>query len=513
MGKKSEEGYLLALDGGTGTVRALLFSLEGERIHREMTKREYAHDPLVGEFACVFDAGSFWSTICELIRATLHKTGIFPEAILAVSATGQRFSYLFLDEGDEVLYAGPNLDARGAFIQEDIEGRLSQTYYPLTGQWPALTSALSRLLWFRQEAPDVFSRIRTVLMLNDWILHKLCGVKRSEVTAASGSGLLDVAARRWSDSILRVFDLDASLLPPLARAGEVIGEVLPGVADETGLHPGTPVVVGGADTQCALLGGGARDEDQLGIVAGTTAPVCLLMDAPYVHPEKRFWTSCHLDPSQWILEANSQWAGYVVQWMKDLLINLRETPWTDREMYEWIDKKAADTPPGCHDTFAFLGPVIMDEKNFQIVRSGVFHFPAPAHPLTASPAQASYFLRAILENIVFALRANHEQILSATSSRPRQICLTGGLTNSRLFCQILADCLDLPVFVGRIREASALGAAICAATGIGAFPDIVDAQEAMIQQEEMVEPTQENTNAYQNAYKRWREIYEKLEQI
>ena len=513
MKNRSKDGYLLALDGGTGTVRALLFSMDGQRIHRGQKKRAYAHDPLLGEFACVFDAGSLWSTICDIIRSVLRQNGIPPEAVLAVSATGQRFSYLFLDDKDEVLYAGPNLDARGAFIREDIEGRMGQAYYPLTGQWPALTSALSRLLWYRQEAPTVFGRIRSVLMLNDWMLQRLCGTKRCEVTAASASGLLDVGARQWSEKVLSTFDLDATLLPPLAPAGEVIGEVLPGVAQETGLKQGTPVVVGGADTQCALLGGGVRGEDQLGIVAGTTAPVCLLMDTPYVHPEKRFWTSCHVDAAHWVLEANGQWAGYVVEWMKDLLINLRERPCTDREMYEWIDKKARAAPPGCHDTFAFLGPVIMEEKNFQFLRPGVFHFPAPAHPLTAYPAQASHFLRAILENIVFALRANHEQIAGARPTRPGQICLTGGLSGSPLFCQILADCLDLPVFVGRIREASALGAAICAATGVGAFSSLGDAQDVIVREDAAFEPCRENTAAYQKAYERWREIYDKIEAL
>lgn len=513
MGNQSTDGYLLALDGGTGTVRALLFSMDGERVHREQKKREYAHDPLLGAFACVFDAGGLWSTICDLIRSVLHQTGVPPEAVLAVSATGQRFSYLFLDEKDEVLYAGPNLDARGAFILEDIEGRMNQAYYPVTGQWPALTSALSRLLWYRQEAPTVFARIRSVLMLNDWMLHRLCGTKCCEVTAASGSGLLDVRARQWSEKILSTFGLDPALLPPLAAPGEVIGEVLPRVAEETGLKQGIPVVVGGADTQCALLGGGVQGKDQLGIVAGTTAPVCLLMDTPYVHPEKRFWTSCHVDAAHWVLEANGQWAGYVVQWMKDLLINLRDRKWTDREMYEWMDKKAADTPPGCHDTLAFLGPVIMDEKNFKFVRPGVFHFPAPAHPLTASPAQAGCFLRAILENIVFALRANYEQILRARPTRPGEICLTGGLTNSPVFCQILADCLDLPVFVGRIREASALGAAICAATGVGAFASLADAQDAIVQEDAAFEPSPANTTAYQKAYERWRELYDKIDEL
>ncbi len=503
----------MALDGGTGTVRAVLFDLGGKRIHREKKERHYSPDPLIGDFACIFSADDFWASICRLLRETLQKTGIPPKAIRAISATGQRFSYLFLDENGEALYAGPNLDTRGAFTRADIEAQLDQDYYPLTGQWPVLTSALSRLLWFREEAPDTFSRIRTLMTLNDWILYKLCGVKCSEVTAASGSGLLDVAARQWSDRILKTFDLETNLLPSLAQAGGVIGEVLPEVAAETGLHPGTPVVVSGADTQCALLGAGVQGENQLGIVAGTTAPVCLLMDTAYVHPEKRFWTSCHLESGRWILEANSQWAGYVVQWLKDSLITLHGRPWTDLEMYEWIDRQAADASPGSHDTFAFLGPAIMDEKNFVSLRPGLFYFPPPVHPLTASPAQGTHFLRAILENIVFALRANHELLLGARSFEPEQICLTGGLTNSRLFCQILSDCMDLPVSVGRIREASALGAAICAATGIGAFPSMQGAQEEIIEREEWFEPVREHTDAYQSAYTRWREIYEKLDQL
>jgi autoinducer 2 (AI-2) kinase len=350
-------------------------------------------------------------------------------------------------------------------------------------------------------------------MLNDWVLYKLCGEIRAEVTAASASGFLDVDARQWSKRIRAAFGLDANLLPPLAVAGEVIGEVLPRAARETGLDPGTPVVVGGADTQCALLGSGLWREDQLGIVAGTTAPVCLLMDSPHVDPEKRFWTSCHLEPGSWILEANSQWAGYVLQWMKDLLVNLRERPCTDSEMYGWIEKKASETTPGSQGTLAFLGPAIMDEKRMAVVSPGVFRFPPPAHPATGSPARAGDFLRSLLENIVFALRANQERLLGSRSSRPDQVCLTGGLTHSRLFCQILSDCLALPVFVGRVREASALGAAICAATGIQAFADLADAQKAMVQKDELFEPAEQNTSVYQAVYDRWREIYERIETL
>jgi autoinducer 2 (AI-2) kinase len=131
----------------------------------------------------------------------------------------------------------------------------------------------------------------------------------------------------------------------------------------------------------------------------------------------------------------------------------------------------------------------------------------------AAPARGSDFLRALLENIAFALRANHDQLLRTKPCKPKRIYLTGGLANSRLFCQIVSDCLGLPVFVGRIREASALGAAICAAAGIRAFPDMAGAQKALVRRDEQVEPEEENAAVYQTTYERWRELYDKVGQL
>lgn len=513
MGKGSKDGYLLALDGGTGTIRALLFTLTGERIHEETTPRSYMADPLAGEHILIFDATAFWSETCRLVRDTLVAAGIRPDSVRAVSATAQRFAYVFLDDRDEVLYAGPNLDGRGFFTQERIETLLGADYFRSTGQWPPLTSALARLLWFEEHAPAVFSRIRTVLMLNDWMLYKLCGEKFTEVTAASVSGLLDISSRQWSEKICTTFGLDESLLPPILRGGEVIGKVLPRAAEETGLQPGTPVVVGGGDTQCALLGAGARAPEEVGIVAGTTAPVCLLMDCPYIARERHFWTSCHLQPNRWILESNSRWAGYVLQWMKNLLMKVREEPCADSRIYEWMERKASTAPPGSGGTLAFLGPAIAEEARYYNVPPGIFYFPPPAHPVLASPAGAGDFLRSLLENIVFALRGNHEQLLRSKPCRPGRIRLTGGVANNRLFCQILSDCLGLPVFVGRVLEASALGAAICAAAGIQAFSSLEEAQKALVHEDIQYEPREEHVAAYHTAYERWRAVYEKLDQL
>lgn len=510
---QEKEGYLLCLDAGTGSVRGILFDLKGQLIHKETRARHYIPDPSGEPLLQAFDPDTLWSNICHLIGSLILKTKIKPESILVISSTGQRFSYVFLDAMGEVLYAGPNLDPRGVFTQADIEARLGKEYYLLTGQWPPMTSALARLLWFRQEATAVFSRIRTVLMLNDWILHKLCGKNHVEVSAASASGLLEIATGQWSEGIQKAFDLDASILPPIFRSGEVLGTVLPPAASQTGLQPGTPVVVGGADTQCALLGAGLWGPDQLGVIAGTTAPVCRLMDSPCLDPEQRLWTSCHLEPRQWTLEANSQWAGFVVQWLIDLLSSVVRPSCSETDLYGWVEKQAAQVPAGAQDTFAFLGPIVMDAKNLAAIRPGVFFFPPPVHPLTESPARAGHFLRASLENIAFAIRGNLELVLHLEPFQPDRICLTGGLANSRLFCQILSDCLGLPVSVGLVREASALGSAVCAAKGIGAFSNLEEAQKAIVHLDEHFEPEKENARIYQTAYERWKELYQKIEDL
>lgn len=513
MARRSRDGYLLAIDAGTGTLRALLFDTRGARVRVETQPRRYVPDPSGGDFLTVFDAAALWRDLCALLRSLLRGADVEPEAVLGVSATAQRFSYVFLDEQGEVLYAGPNLDARGAFTQAEIEATLGPKYYQRTGQWPPLTSALARLLWFRMEARDVFDRIRHVLMLNDWILYQLCGHIHSEVTAASASGLLDVVTGSWSASIRDAFGLQGLQPPPLTSAGQPVGTVSPEAARATGLRAGTPVLVGGADTQCALLGSGSWGADQLCVVAGTTAPLCYVVASPHVDPEKRVWTSCHLEPDRWILEANSQWAGYVIQWVRDLVTSAADDRAPRADVYAWLETKAMGVPPGSDDTYALLGPAIMDEKCFHVIRPGVLLFPPPAHPLTERPAGVGHLFRSAMENITFALRANLELLKGIRPIRPERLHVTGGLAKSRLFRQILSDCLELPVSVARVREGSAMGTAVCAATGAGLFPSLEEAQQGLVVPEESLEPNAENVEIYGAAFERWRTLYEKIEDL
>jgi len=513
MGEERDPGYLLSLDVGTGTVRCVLFDLEGRVRFRETRPRSYLADPGGDVFLRTFDTDALWDDICLLTRSLFDRGGIAPEAVRAVSATCQRFSNLFLDGGGRTVYAGPNLDTRGVYTQGQIEEALGEAYYRITGQWPPLLSALARLLWFRQERPAVFRGVRTVLMLDDWVLLKLSGERVSEPTAASGSGFLDVVTASWSSRILETFGLDPDLLPPLKHPGETAGEVTARAAGETGLAAGTPVVVGGADTQCALLGAGVHGPGQIGIAAGTTGPTCLTLDVPFVDPGQGLWTSAHVEPGIWILEANCQWLGNVYQWLHDRLEELPLEPSTRAGLFGWMDAQAARVPAGAGDTFGLLGPILMDARSFHVVRPGVFLFPPPAHPMIASPSGIPHLIRSALENFAFALRGNLERLRGAGRGDPGRVLLTGGMAASGVFCQILADCLGRPVEVARVLEGSALGAAICAAAGIRVFGGIADARKALVGRDRVFEPRAENREVYEQAYDRWVDLYRKLEDL
>ncbi|MFC1890039.1 FGGY-family carbohydrate kinase [Thermodesulfobacteriota bacterium] len=509
--KQSKDGTLLSLDIGTGTVRAVLFDLRGTIVGKTSEARHYLPDPYGEPFQEVFDDAALWSTICSLIAGLLESTDTRSESVLAVSVTGQRLSFLFLDKAGDVLYAGPNMDARGLHTQAEIEERLGEErIHPLTGQWPTMLSALARLLWFRHEAPEVFARIRKVLMLNDWVQYRLTGEMASEPTSASVSLFLDLSTRQWSNEVLSAFDFNRDLLPPLVSAGDVAGRVHAAASADTGLAEGTPVVVSGGDTQCALAWAGLDKPDQFGIVAGTTALVCRTVDSPLVDPGRCTWTSCHLGANRWMVEANGQWAGTVYQWLGDLFGGYLEEEIPRAEIYARMEDRAARVSPGSDDTYAFLGPVIMDAENLHHLRPGMFLFPPPAHPMVESPATAGRLVRSTLENIAFAICANYEQLLPLKPAEPDRVFITGGLCASRLFCRIVADCLGLPLHVGRVLEGSALGAAVCAAAGAGVFRSLGDAQQGLCGVREVFEPDGETRSVYAESYERWLELYNKI---
>ena len=293
-----------------------------------------------------------------------------------------------------------------------------------------------------------------------------------------------------------MLELPQGVCPEIAIAGTCVGTVTPAAAEQTGLAPGTSVVVGGADTQCGLLGMGVREEGQVGIVAGWSAPVQMVTAQPIIDPKGRIWTTCHVLAGKWILESNAQQSGGAYQWLKGILFD--ESNDTG-ETYALMDRLAQDVPPGAAGVLAFIGPTVMDMTCMRISLGG-FIFPVTP---SVTDIKRENLIRAALENLAFAFKANCVQLEEISRLRVKDVSIGGGLAQSQCLIQILSDVLGMPVTAFGVGHVTSWGTAMCAAVGCGAYPDLERAIEAMSPKSRIVEPNPQRVQEYAPCYERW----------
>jgi sugar (pentulose or hexulose) kinase len=491
---------ILALDAGTGGAKGVVFDVEGRVLgwHAEVWEYEIvanAEVPIVKE--CAFDPETFWKALCECGRRALGECE--DRDVIGVICTSQREGCVFLDRAGREIYAGPNLDSRG-FLEglEILELLGAERLYEITGHSAPFIFPLARLLWFRKHDDRPVSQL---LMINDWISYRLCGAIGAEPSNASESMLFDFRRREWSAEILGAFDIPAEILPPLRFAGEVIGEVRDTVADELGIARGTPVFEGGADTQCALLGTGAVNAGDTGLILGTTSPLQRVLDAPVLDPAAALWAGCHVVPQRWVIESNMGSTGDAYRWLLELLLSGHSDP------HARVEELAGRGPSD--GTFQFVGPRIFDLSKVRPDMPGGIFFRFPS--LQMRP-DAGELLRSFFESIGFAARANLEQIERVVGAGTAELFVGGGLSRSDTLVQLIADIAGVPVRRAAIAESTALGCAVLVAAGAAVYDGIGAAAAAMCRTSD-VEPRSTEQQRYTDMYGVWRELYDRLEEL
>ena len=198
-----KDGYLLAIDAGTGSCRAVLFDPMGNQY--ALVQREWSHSSLPAfPGSQIFETQTNWESICGCIREVLEQIPDAADAILAVSSTSMREGIVLYDDADREIWACPNVDSRAtAEATKLVENRLAEKIYAIGGDWVAITSP-PRLLWIQKHQPEVFERIAHFGMLSDWILFKFCGEYTTDPSSGSSSGLFDLGRRTWSEEILEI---------------------------------------------------------------------------------------------------------------------------------------------------------------------------------------------------------------------------------------------------------------------------------------------------------------------
>jgi len=493
---------LVTLDAGTGSGRCVVYDGRGhplatgrERFHYRM----FTHPdvPFVRGFD--LDPAAFWRSLAGCARSAL--AALPPGArICGVAATSQREGCVLLDRAGEVLYAGPNLDARATL--EGFEAHQAfgvRRLHATTGHLPACVFPLARYLWFRKHHDA--GRVATILMLSDWITERLCGARVAEPSNAAESMLFDVARRTWSTEILAAFDVPATILPALHPSGAPVGRVDAGAAGDTGIPEGTPVFTGGADTQCALLGSGAVAAGDTAAVLGTTCPVQMVTDTPVLDPAANLWTSCHVIPDRWVLESNAGETGGAYRWLLRLLLG-----GSDAAAHEAAEAEAAAAG---RQVLCYLGPFVFDLRKMNPFRPGglLFRFPI----VHVDRPERGDVLRGFLESVACAVRANCEQLAAVAGRSVGALKVSGGMVASPTLVRLLADTLGTPVEVATVPETASLGCAVLAAVAAGLHPSLADAVAAMTARTR-VDPVPEAAKTSDERYRKWRELYATLEQ-
>ncbi|HZP40018.1 MAG TPA: FGGY-family carbohydrate kinase [Candidatus Binatia bacterium] len=495
--------YLLTLDAGTGSGRCVAFDAAGTPVaaaQEGFTYRvfEDPNMPFLRGFDIVPDA--FWGTLARSARTVVARLPAGAR-IRGVIATSQREGCVILDATGEVLYAGPNLDGRAVAEGMEVQEKVGARLHAITGHAPPYIFPIARWLWFRKHGDA--SRAATLLMLNDWITFLLSGERVAEHSNACESMLFDVTRRAWSEELLDAFDIPRAVLPPVLAPGAPAGRVTAAAAAATGIPAGTPVFVGGADTESALLGSGVWETGETAAILGTTSPVQMVLDRPLLDPGERLWTSCHVVPDRWVLESNAGDTGDAYRWLLELFFGS-----TDAAAHAAAETTMAATAPAPRPLFCHFGPAIFDLSNMSPFKPAglLFRFPL----MHVDRPLRGEILRAYVENVAYAIRGNCEQLRAVSGRDIPHLTVSGGLSQSPTLTTVLADTLGIPLRVADVPESASLGSAVLAAVGAGLHATLAEAVAAMTRTRG-VEPAPERVPAYDERYRKWREVYDFLQ--
>ena len=504
-----ESPCLMAIDLGTGSCRAIIFDVDGNQV--ATGQREWSHASLPGfPGSQVFDTAGNWALICECIREAISRSGRRASDIAGVSSTSMREGMVLYDGSGREIWACPNVDSRAADeAGELVVSGAARRIYENGGDWVSITSP-ARFLWIRRHDPDTFAAIAHVGMLSDWVLTRLTGVFVTDPSAGSSSNLFDLRTRTWAPESLELVGVPPEAMPEVLEPGSAVGRVSERAADETGLAAGTPVVVGGADTQLGLVGIGVLRPNQVTLVGGSFWQTTVVTDEPLIDPKARVRTLCHAVPGQWMTEGIGFYCGIAMRWFRDAFCELESRVAAERgvDAYVVMEEAAGRIPPGSNGVVAIF-------SNVMEARRWVQASPSFVQFDVADPAGSGRIacIRALEEQAAYGARA-HLGIIEELTGRPvAEIVFTGGAAKGRLWPQIVADVLGVPVRIPAVKESTALGAALFAGLGAGLYRDLAEVTASIVRFEQTVEPDRAAGEAYIDYYSRWKAVYPRILQL
>jgi xylulokinase len=490
--------YLLGIDISTTGNKALLVSADpagaGNVVGVAVTENPISTPkPLWSEQ----DPQDWWDGIRVAIRQVLSEVDVGGEGVVGIGLTGQMHGLVLLDKRGKVLRPAIlwNDQRTGPQCEWMTEKTGMANLLAWTGS-PALTGFTApKVLWVRENEPEVYAKGAHILLPKDYVRLKLTGDYATDMAGASGMSLLNLKERDWSEEMLDALDIPREWLPPTHEGPEITGTVSAEAAEATGLSAGTPVVGGGGDQAAGAVGVGAVRPGVVGLVLGTSGVVFAPTGAPLIEEQGRLQAHCHAVPERWHLMGVMLSAAGSLRWYRDTV-----APGVG---YDELLLPAADVPVGS-EGLVFLPYLTGERAPYPDPNArGAFIGLTVRHGIP-------HMTRSVLEGVAFGLRDSMELIRNAGLGQIEQVRVSGGGAQSALWRQILADVLDTELVTVNTTEGAAYGAALLAGVGVDVWPDVDAACKATVHVVDRVGPSPGRVERYEGLYEVYSGLYAAL---
>ena len=497
--------YFMGLDNGGTTTKAALYDLSGKEIGvSSMETRMLAPKPGFTER----DMEEMWQANCSVIRNVLEKTGVAAEDVAGLAICGHgKGLYLWGKDGKPARNGIISTDNRAyAYPVKWKADGTEDKVFALSCQHIMACQPVALLAWLKDNEPEVLDNVEWVFECKDYVRFRLTGEARGEITDYSGANLVNLHTRQYDAELLKLFGLEEIMpaLPPLCNSVEIAGYVTEEAAALCGLKPGTPVAGGMFDIDACAIAVNVLDESRICMIAGTWSINEYPKKSP-VTDGKVQMNSLFCLPEYYLIEESSPTSAGNNEWfVKTLLPELRaEAKAKGSSVYEIMNEWAASLP--AEEFVPIFMPFLMASNVHPNAKSCFLG-------MSASHGRA-HLAKSVYEGIIFCHKMHLDRLLATRETLPECIRLAGGAAKSKVWTQMFADILGIPVETVNVNETGALGCAIAAATAVGAYENLDAAAKVMCPVGERAEPNPAVKAAYERRYSLYKKAIECLDPL
>jgi len=495
--------FLIAHDLGTTGNKATLFTTDGELV--ESITYEYSTNFYNSTWA-EQNPLDWWKAVCVTTKQLLH--GRDPKDVTGLAFSGQMMGCVCVDKNgnllrDAIIWA----DQRSTKEVEEVKSRWDPwEFYKIVGHRISASYSLEKLMWIRNNQPDVFAKTYKMLLPKDYIIFRLTGNFVTDYSDASGTNAFDLNAMKWSEEIIESMHLDLSMFPDVHASTYVAGGVLSNVAEDCGLLAGTPVVIGGGDGVCASVGAASISENVAYNYLGSSSWVSYTSKEIVLDKEMRTFNWAHIVPGYYAPCGTMQAAGNSLSFIKNTICGAQEeqSRLQNKRVYQLIDEAIEKSPVGANGLLYL--PYLIGERSprWNPDARGAFVGLKMEH-------QQQDMLRATVEGIFMNLNIIFD--IFKEKSDIHSINILGGLAKGSIERQIMADIYNVDICkLNYLEEATSIGAAVTAGVGVGALKSF-DTIHNFIKVEEVIHPNPEHHRKYETIQKTFDHCYHALEPI